>query len=93
MGRWSEQLDLWGDMDNVLRFDPFTGAVDPLFSKPSTVFGGAASQVVPSPDGTELLVDGEVIDFLTDRQRSLRSAKETIPTRRRHAGKQAGPRL
>lgn len=74
-GRWwpggAEQLDIWGDMDNVLEFAPATGTVSPLFGTPSGRDVAAAQQVVPSPDGTEILVDGQIIDFAKDRQWEL----------------------
>ena len=76
--RWwaggAEELDLYGaSMPNVVRFDPVSGTVRPLFATP--VPHGDAGQLAVSPDGSELFVIGavgQVIDFAADRQWVIR---------------------
>jgi WD40 repeat protein len=64
----AEELDLYGSsLSNVVRFDPQAGTVRPLFR--CTQRGGCgAGQLAVSPDGRELFVDGEVVDFAIDRE-------------------------
>jgi len=54
-------LDVFGaQLSNVLIFDPASGVAAPLF-RPS--IGDSAFYVTPSPDGSALYADGQIIDF------------------------------
>jgi WD40 repeat protein len=56
------ELDVFGPgLSNVLIFNPASGVALPLF-RPSPE-GDSQTLVVPSPDGSELLVEGQIIDF------------------------------
>jgi len=56
------ELDLYGgQLSNVVIFNLATGVAGPLF-RPSPG-GDSMSDVVPSPDGSALLTDGQIIDF------------------------------
>jgi WD40 repeat protein len=55
-------LDLFGyQLDNVLIFNPATGAAGPLFR--ASTGGDSMGSILPNPDGSALLTDGQIIDF------------------------------
>jgi WD40 repeat protein len=54
-------------LSNVFVFEPQTGTAFALFRSALT-FTDTLSAVVPSPDGSELLAGGQIIDFTTGKQ-------------------------
>lgn len=64
-----DEFDLYGPgLSNVVIFDAVTGSYGPLFNPGLTA---GAEEVTPSPDGSQLLVDGDLIDFTTKQQKAL----------------------
>lgn len=54
-------------LSNVFVFEPQTGTTFALF-RPALTFTDTLSEVVPSPDGSELLAGTQIINFTTRRQ-------------------------
>jgi WD40 repeat protein len=64
-------------LSNVLIFQPGSGVTFPLFSQPFQDAG--ADALAPSPDGSELLVGGDLINFANHRQTSLSPQPPSVP--------------
>ena len=76
-GAWAgpqgDDFDLWGPgLSNVLIFAVDSGATSALFSQPFQY--GGPQEIAPSPDGSELEVGGEIINFRSGLQTPLRQA-------------------
>jgi WD40 repeat protein len=70
-GNAGEELDLFGGgLSNVLIFEPGSGVTVPLFRQPFK--DGGVDSLAASPDGTKLLVVGDLINF-TNRHQTLLS--------------------
>jgi WD40 repeat protein len=73
-GAWAgphgSEFDIYGaGLSNVLIFEPGSGHMVSLFRQPFTDAG--ANALAPSPNASELLVGGDLIDFTSHRQISL----------------------
>jgi WD40 repeat protein len=56
------ELDVFGEqLENVVIFNLATGAAEPLFR--ASIGGDTTGYVAPSPDGSALYADGQIIDF------------------------------
>lgn len=81
-GAWAgsagDDFDVFGGgLSNVLVFEPGTGITFPLFSQPFKDSGAEA--LAPSPDGSELLVGGDLINFTDHSQKTLSPLPESDP--------------
>jgi WD40 repeat protein len=77
-GAWAgpqgDEFNVWGPgLSNVLIFAVDTGATSALFRQPYQY--GGAQEVAPSPDGSRLLVDTELINFNSGTQIPLPQAE------------------
>jgi YD repeat-containing protein len=78
VGMSGNDFDVFGSvLSNVLIFDVGSGASWALFRRPYKY--GGTDNVVPSPDGSELLVDGDIINFTNRRQTLLSPQPESVP--------------
>jgi len=64
-------------LSNVLIFEPASGNIVPLFRQPFR--DGGAWALAPSPDGSKLLVGGDLIDFTNRSQTSLSPQPDGVP--------------
>ena len=81
-GAWAgpagDTFDVYGSgLSNVLIFEPASGNIVPLFRQPFR--DGGAWALAPSPDGSKLLVGGDLIDFTNRSQTSLSPQPDSVP--------------
>ena len=76
-------------LSNVFVFEPQTGTAFALF-RPALTYTDTLSEVVPSPDGSELLAGAQIIDFTTHSQIPLTPRGSAVSIRLRRAGSRTG---
>ena len=78
-GQRGDEFDVWGPgLSNVFIFAVGSAVTTALFSQPFQY--GGPQVVTPSPDGTKLLVNSEIVDLASGRQLPLRQAAGTFPS-------------
>lgn len=77
-GKDGDEFDLFGaGLSNVLIFNPGSGSAGQLFRQPYQ--DGGVIVLAPSPDGSELLVGGDLINFTNDSQTALSPQPDNPP--------------